>query len=89
MSDIISWDKTLGKKAKSSDNEDVGTVENTTPDSIEVKDGLIAKKHYYIPKIYVVGFNGDDLMINLKKDEIRDRFLADNPVADLWRAPKD
>jgi len=41
MSEIISWDKSLGKEVKSGDNKDIGTVENTTPDSIKVKDDLM------------------------------------------------
>jgi hypothetical protein len=45
MDDALPWDKYVGRKAKSNDNEDVGTVENITPDSI-VKDSLLAKKHY-------------------------------------------
>jgi hypothetical protein len=89
MNDISSWDRCIGKQVKSSDNEDVGTAENTTPDSVEVKDGLIAKKHYYIPKDHFLGFDGEYLKVDLKKDEIRDQFLADNPVADLWRTPKE
>jgi hypothetical protein len=51
MADVIQWDKVMGKKVRSIDREDIGKVENINTDSIEVKDGLIAKRHYYIPRI--------------------------------------
>jgi sporulation protein YlmC with PRC-barrel domain len=50
MADAIQWDKVMGKKVRSIDGKDIGKVENVNTDSIEVKDGLIAKRHYYIPK---------------------------------------
>jgi hypothetical protein len=43
MADAIQWDKVMGKKVRSIDREDIGKVENVNTDSIEVKDGLIAK----------------------------------------------
>ena len=89
MSEPINWDKLVGNKVKSTDGEEIGEIENTTPDSIEVKDGLIAKRHYYIPIYHIQGLdNSGNLVTNLKKEEIQKRFMADNPVADLWRTPK-
>jgi hypothetical protein len=40
----------MGKKLKSFEGEDVDKVENVNTCSIEVKDGLLAKRHYYVPK---------------------------------------
>jgi len=89
MTDAISWDNLSGKKVKSIDGEEIGKVENVNTDSIEVKDGLIAKKHYYIPKHSIQGFDdSDNLLTVLTKQEIKEKFYADNPVADLWKAPK-
>ena len=80
----------MGKKVRSIDREDIGKVENINTDSIEVKDGLIAKRHYYIPKYSIQVFDGDDnLITTMTKKDIHDKFSADNPVADLWKAPKD
>lgn len=89
MTDLIPWDKIMGKKVKSIDGQDIGKVENVNTDSIEVKDGLIAKMHYYVPKHSIQGFDGgENLITALTKQEIHDKFSADNPVADLWKAPK-
>ena len=46
----IDWDKVIGKKVRDLNGQEIGEVENVNPDFIEVKDGLIAKRHYYIPK---------------------------------------
>ena len=46
MSDIISWDKAIDKKVKSSDNKDVGKVESISANYLEVKEGHVSKKHY-------------------------------------------
>jgi hypothetical protein len=40
---------------------------------------MVSKKHYYIPKYYIQGFDGDSLYASLTKDEIKDRFERDSP----------
>jgi hypothetical protein len=89
MTNIISWDNVMGMKVRSIDGEDIGRVENVNTCSIEVKDGLLAKRHYYIPKYSIQGFDGRNNLITLMtKQEIKNEFSADNPVADLWKAPR-
>jgi hypothetical protein len=79
----------MGKKVKSFKGEDIGEVENVNTDSIEVKDGLLARRHYYVPKYSIQGCDGrNNLITVMTKQEIKDRFSADNPVADLWQAAK-
>jgi hypothetical protein len=73
------WDKIIDKKVKSSDRKDLGDVESVSSDYIEVKEGMVSKKHYYIPKYYIQGFDGDNLYASLTKDEIKDRFERDSP----------
>jgi hypothetical protein len=75
----LSWDKIIGKKMKSGDKRDLGEVESVASDYIEVKEGMVSKKHYYIPKYYIQGFDGDTLYTSLIKDEIKDRFERDSP----------
>ena len=65
MADAIQWDKVMGKKVRSIDGEDIGKVENVNTDAIEVKDGLIAKRHYYIPKHSIQEFDGDDNLMTI------------------------
>jgi hypothetical protein len=74
LSDIISWDKAIDKKVKSSDNEDLGKVESITKDYIQTKEGLVSKNYYYIPKYYMQGFDGDNILISLSKAEVKSRF---------------
>jgi hypothetical protein len=78
----------MGKMVRDSNGQEIGEVENVNPDFIEVKEGVIAKRHYYIPKYSVQLNDADNLITTLTKQEIKDRFSADNPVADMWRAPK-
>lgn len=75
----LSWDKIIGKKVKSSDKKDLGEAESVATEYIEVKEGMVSKKHYYIPKYYIQGFDGDSLYISLTKEVIKDRFERDNP----------
>lgn len=73
------WDKIIGKKVKSSDSKDLGDVESISSDYIEVKEGMVSKKHYFVPKYYIQGFDGDNLYASLTKDEVKDRFERDSP----------
>jgi hypothetical protein len=75
----LSWDKMIGKKVKSSDKKDLGDIESVATDYVEVKEGIVSKKRYYIPKYYIQGFDGDHLYTSLTKDEIKDRFERESP----------
>jgi hypothetical protein len=90
MTDIISWNNVIGKKVRSiNGGEYIGKVENVNSCSIEVKDGLLAKRHYYLPRYSIKGFDGrNNLITFMTKQEIRNKFSADNPVADLWKVPR-
>ena len=72
------WNKVIGKEVKSADDKDLGEVESITPDYIEVKEGKLNKKHYFVPKIYVDEFDGKKLHVTLTKDEIKHKFEKDN-----------
>jgi hypothetical protein len=79
MSDIISWDKAIDKKVKSSDNQDLGKVQSITREYIQTKEGLVGKKYYFIPKYYIQGYDGDNLWVSLTKDEVKTRFESETP----------
>lgn len=85
----IDWDNAIGKMVRDQNGQEIGEVENVNPDFIEVKDGLIAKRHYYVPK-YSIQYNAatPNFTTTFTKQEIKERFSADNPVADMWKAPK-
>ena len=79
MSDIISWDKAIGTKVKSSNGKDLGGVESIASEYVEAKEGVVSKKHYFIPKFFIQGFDGNSLYASLTKDEVKDRFERDSP----------
>ena len=54
----MSWDKVIGEEVKSADDKDLGKVESIAADYVEVKEGTVNKKHYYIPKSFVEEFDG-------------------------------
>ena len=70
MTDIISWDKAIDKKVKSSDDKDLGKIQSVTRDYIQTKEGTVDKKYYYIPKYYLQGYDGDHLWVSLTKDDL-------------------
>ena len=74
MADIISWDKAIDKKVKSSDDQDIGKVQSITKEYIQTKEGLVSKNYYFIPKYYFQGYDGDSLWVSLTKDEIKSKF---------------
>jgi hypothetical protein len=77
MSDVISWDKAIDRKVKSSDDKDLGKVQSITRDYIQTKEGMASKNYYYIPKFYLSGYDGDNLWVSLTKDEVKSRFESE------------
>ena len=89
MSEIVSWDKTINKKVKSSDDEDLGKVQSITRDYIQTKEGTIGKNYYYIPKYYMQGYDGEHLWVSLTKDEVKSKFEGEkDPPASVFRTPE-
>src|SRR5919201_6719889 len=87
--DIISWDKAIDKKVKSSDDKDLGKVQSVTNDYIQTKEGLVSKNYYYIPKYYLSGYDGDNLWVSLTKDEVKSRFEREKaPEPSEWNTPE-
>jgi hypothetical protein len=75
----VPWDKVIDKEVKSVDDKDLGKVHSISADYIEVKEGLVTKKRYYIPKTYVNEYDGKKLHVSLTKDEIKEKFERDSP----------
>jgi hypothetical protein len=78
----LPWENVIDKEVKSSDNKDAGKVESISANYLDVKEGHISKKHYYIQKYYVQGFDGHKLHTSITKDEIKDRYERDSPPSD-------
>jgi hypothetical protein len=52
----------------------MGKVEIIGPHYVEVKEGLIGKKSYFIPKYYFESFDGEKLHVSLSEDEIKRKW---------------
>jgi hypothetical protein len=78
----VFWDNLKGKKVKSDDDDDVGKVKVIGPHYVEVKEGLIGKKSYFIPKYYFQSFDGEKLHVSLSKDQIKEKWERDNPPSE-------
>jgi hypothetical protein len=76
------WEKVIGKKVKSSDSKDLGKVESIGPPFVEVNEGIVRHKRYFIPKYYVEGFDGDNLHVAHTKDEIKNKYERDSPPSE-------
>src|SRR6185503_15261873 len=88
MSDVISWDKAIDRKVKSSDDKDLGKVQSITRDYIQTKEGMVSKNYYFIPKYYLSGYDGDKLWLSLTKGEVKSRFEKENaPEPSEWETP--
>lgn len=75
----MSWDNVIDKEVKSADKQDLGKVESIAKHYVEVKQGTISKKHYFIPKYYIQGYDGHKLWVSLTKDEIKHKYERDSP----------
>jgi hypothetical protein len=73
----ILWEKVIGKEVKSADDKDVGKVKSLSADHVEVTEGVLNIRHYYVSKKHVEEFDGKKLHVSLTKDEIKDKFEVD------------
>ena len=75
----MSWDNVIDKEVKSADKQDLGKVESIGQNYVETKEGTISKKHYFIPKYYIQGYDGHKLWASLTKEEIKHKYERDAP----------
>jgi hypothetical protein len=79
MSAGMIWDEAVDKKVKSSDDKDLGKIQKVTKEYIQVNEGLVSKKSYFIPKYYVQGYDGNYLWVSLTKDGTKQTFERESP----------
>ena len=75
----LSWDKVMAKEVKSSDRKEIGKIKSVGQHFIEVEDGVISKKHYFIPKKYLKQYDDDTVYSSLTNDEIKQKYQRDSP----------
>ena len=78
----MSWEKVMGKEVTSSDKEEIGKVKSVGEHFVEVEDGVISKKRYFISKKHLHNYDGDKVYISLSKDEISQKYQRDSPPLD-------
>jgi len=70
----LSWDKAKGKNAKSINKKEIGKIEEISQDYIQIKKGIVDKDYFFVPKYFVEGYDGDDIILSLTEDEIKTKF---------------
>jgi hypothetical protein len=70
----FSWDKAKGKNAKSINKKEIGKIEEISQDYIQIKKGIVDKDYFFVPKYFVEGYDGEDIILSLTEDEIKTKF---------------
>ena len=78
----MSWEKVLGKEVKSSDKKEIGKIKSVGEHFVEVEDGVVSKKRYFISKKHLHKYDGDKVYSSLSKDEISQKYQRDSPPLD-------
>lgn len=73
----ILWDEMKDKKVKSIDGEKMGKIEKISQNHIMIEEGLIKKKKFWIPKFLADVYDGKFLWLDIKKEEIKQRYYYD------------
>ena len=75
----LTWDEVMNKEVKTSDKEELGKIKSVGDYFVEVEDGVISKKHYFVPKKYLHEYDGDIVYSSLSKDQINQKYQRDSP----------
>jgi hypothetical protein len=78
----ILWDEMKDKTVKSVDGEKMGKIEKISQNHIMIEEGLIKKKKFWIPKFLADVYDGKFLWLDIKKEEIRQRYYYDQEPAE-------
>lgn len=76
--DEIDWDDVIKKEARGTNNDNLGEVQEVTQDYILVQKGIISKEKLYIPRDFVLGYNGTILLFSISAEEAKIKFLRDS-----------
>ena len=71
----IDWNDVINKEARSSNDEDLGEVEEVDENHIFVQRGIISKDKFYIPMDMVESFDGNVLRFNISEEYATAIFL--------------
>jgi hypothetical protein len=71
----IDWNDVIDKEARSSNNEDLGKVQEVDENYIFVQRGMISKDKFYIPVDMVESYDGTILRFRISEEDATARFL--------------
>ena len=77
----ILWDEVKDKKVKSSDGENLGKIEKVSQNHVMIEEGMFKKKRFWIPKFLVDVYDGKNLWLDIKKEEVTQRYYYDEEPA--------
>ena len=75
----IDWNEVLKKRARGSNDEDLGEVREVTQDYVLVEKGTLNKEKLYIPRDLATGYDSITLTFNITAEEAKNKFLRDSP----------
>ena len=74
----IPWEEIIHKHVRTTDNIDIGDIDKVGDEFVVVREG-VAKVHlYYIPKKYIIKYDGSSLWVNLSSTLASSKFERKN-----------
>ena len=77
----ILWGEMKNKKVKSVDGKSLGKIEKIAQNHIMIEEGLMKKKRFWIPKFVADVYDGKFVWLDIKQEEIKDRYYYDTEPA--------
>ena len=77
----ILWDEVKDEKVKSIDGENLGKIDKISQNHVMIEEGMFKKKRFWIPKFLVDVYDGKDLWLDIKKEEVTQRYYYDEEPA--------
>jgi hypothetical protein len=65
---IANWDAVFKKGVRSNDDKQIGTIVGITGDNVVIERG--SREIYAVPKTEVQGFDGNEVLLNLSKNDL-------------------
>ena len=70
----IRWEEVIHKHVRTSDNVDIGDVDQVGNEFIVVREGVVSVHMYYIPKSYINHYDGSSLWVSVPSGLVSAKF---------------
>ena len=70
----IPWEEVIHKHVRTSDNVDIGDVDQVGNEFIVVREGVVSVHMYYIPKSYINHYDGSSLWVSVPSGLVSAKF---------------